>query len=122
MEALQKRIATRYAGRDLPVAVVLPDGARVPLSPEPEVDIIARTFAGLKALAAPAMGRLARAYVHNDVDFTGSARRALAIAESMVGDIAHGRDSAGAWVRHMRHQLRANRANVRHHYDVSNAF
>ena len=26
--ALQKLIATRYAGRDLPVAVVLPDGAR----------------------------------------------------------------------------------------------
>ena len=32
---------------------------------------------GLKALAAPAMGALARAYVHNDIDFTGSARRAL---------------------------------------------
>ena len=40
------------------------------------------------------MGALARAYVHNDIDFTGSARRVLAIAESMVGDIAHGRDRA----------------------------
>jgi cyclopropane-fatty-acyl-phospholipid synthase len=121
-EALQKLIASRYGGRNLPIAVVLPDGARVPLSPQPELDVIARTFAGLKALASPAMGALARAYVHNDVDFTGSARRALAIAESMVGDIAHGRDSAGAWVRHVLHQLRANRANIAHHYDVSNAF
>jgi len=68
------------------------------------------------------MGALARAYVRNDVDFTGSARRALAIAESMVGEIAHGRDSAGAWIRHVLHQRRSNRANIEHHYDVSNAF
>ena len=33
LPVLQKLIANRYAGRDLPVAVVLPDGARVPLSP-----------------------------------------------------------------------------------------
>ncbi|HEY7787816.1 MAG TPA: hypothetical protein VIF33_04760, partial [Casimicrobiaceae bacterium] len=92
--ALQKLIANRYAGRDLPVAVVLPDGARVPLSATPEVDVIARTLAGLRTLAAPAMGALARAYVRNDVDFTGSARRALAIAERMVGDIAHGHEGA----------------------------
>jgi len=122
MEALQKLIATRYAGRDLPVAVVLPDGARVPLSDEPEVDIIARTFAGLKALAAPAMGRLARAYVNNDVDFTGSARRALAIAESMVGDIAHGGHGVRGYVLGLLHRLRGNQSNIAHHYDVSNAF
>jgi cyclopropane-fatty-acyl-phospholipid synthase len=122
MEALQKLIATRYAGRDLPVAVVLPDGARVPLSPEPEVDIIARTFAGLKALAAPAMGRLARAYVNNDVDFTGSARRALAIAESMVGDIAHGGHGVRGHLLGLVHRLRGNQSNIAHHYDVSNAF
>jgi cyclopropane-fatty-acyl-phospholipid synthase len=120
--ALQKLIASRYAGRDLPVAVVLPDGARVPLSPEPELDIIARTFDGLKALAAPAMGRLARAYVNNDVDFTGSARRALAIAESMVGDIAHGSSGLRGYLLGLAHRLRNNQSNIAHHYDVSNAF
>ena len=121
-EAFRKLIANRYAGRDLPVSVVLPDGARVPLSPAPEVDIIARTFRGLKALAVPAMGRLARAYVRNDVDFTGSARRALAIAESMVGDIAHGGHGARGRVLGLAHRLRGNRSNISHHYDVSNAF
>jgi cyclopropane-fatty-acyl-phospholipid synthase len=120
--SLQKIIASRYGGRNLPIALVLPDGARVPLSQQPEVDVIARTWAGLKALASPAMGALARAYVHDDVDFTGSARRVLSIAETMVGDIAHGRDGAAAWMRHKLHQRRANRANIRHHYDVSNAF
>ena len=120
--ALQKLIAHRYAGRDLPISVVLPDGARVALSPKPEVDVIARTFAGLKALASPAMGRLARAYVHNDVDFTGSARRVLRIAEAMVGDIAHKGSGARGRVLGIAHQLRGNRPNISHHYDVSNAF
>ncbi len=121
-QPLQKIIANRYGGRNLPVTLVLPDGGRVPLSSEPEVEILARTWRGLKALAAPAMGALARAYVHNDIDFTGSARRAAAIAEGMVGEIAHGRDSLTARWRIWRHQRRSNRANIGYHYDVSNAF
>ena len=120
--ALQKAIANRYAGRDLPVAVILPDGARVPLSPKPEVDVFARTLAGLRTLAAPAMGALARAYVHNDVDFTGSARRVLAIAERMVGDIAQGHEGARSRVLSFVHRRRGNQRNISHHYDVSNAF
>jgi cyclopropane-fatty-acyl-phospholipid synthase len=120
--SLEKLIAHRYGDRNLPIAVILPDGARVPLSPRPELTVIARTLSGLKALASPAMGALARAYVRNDVDFTGSARRALAIAEAMVGEIAHGRESINGWLRHVVHQRRNNRANISHHYDVSNAF
>ena len=77
-EPLQKIIASRYGGRNLPIALVLPDGGRVPLSEAPEVDIYARTWQGLKALASPQMGRLARAYVHNDLDFSGGAHRAAA--------------------------------------------
>ena len=121
-EALQKIIANRYGGRNLPVTLVLPDGGRVPLSSDSEIEILARTWRGLKALAAPAMGALARAYVHNDIDFTGSARRAMAIVDSMVGEITHGRDSLATRWRLWRHQHRSNRANICHHYDVSNAF
>ncbi len=120
--ALNKLIASRYAGRGLPVAVVLPDGARIALSPSPEVDVTARSYSGLRALASPAMGRLARAYVHGDVDFTGSARRILGIAESMVGDVAHGTASARERLHAFTHRLRGNKANIQHHYDVSNAF
>jgi cyclopropane-fatty-acyl-phospholipid synthase len=119
---LQKIIANRYGGRNLPVTLVLPDGGRVPLSSEPELEVLARTWRGVKALSAPAMGALARAYVHNDIDFTGSARRALGIAENMVGEVAHGRDSLLARWRIWRHQHRSNRANIRYHYDVSDAF
>jgi len=122
LDVVQKIVTHRYAGRDLPVALVLPDGARVPLSPSTEVDVIARSLSGLKALATPAMGRLARAYVHGDVDFTGSARRALAIAERMVGDVAQGASSTRGRVLSFVHHRRGNRRNIAHHYDVSNAF
>ena len=121
-ETLQKIIAHRYRGRNLPVTVVLPDGRRVSLSPSPEVEVMARTLRGLRTLASPALGALARAYVKNDVDFTGTARRALAVAEGMVGNIAHGGLSLPARLQLWRHQRRANRANIAHHYDVSNAF
>ena len=120
--SLQKIIASRYGGRNLPVLLVLPDGGRLPLSPSPEVEIVARTWRGLKALAAPAMGVLARAYVHNDIDFSGGARRALAVAEGMVGDIAHGRDPVGAKIKLWLRQRRSNLENIRRHYDVSDAF
>src|SRR6266481_5534767 len=95
-EALQRIITSRYGGRNLPVTLILPDGARVPLSAAPAVEVVARSWKGLRALAKPALGSLARAYVRGDLDFTGSARRMLGIAESMVGTVSHGRERAYA--------------------------
>jgi cyclopropane-fatty-acyl-phospholipid synthase len=119
-QPLQKIIANRYGGRNIPVALVLPDGGRVPLSEAPEVDIYARTWRGLKTLASPEMGALARAYVHNDLDFSGGARRVLGIAEALVGSFVHGRSGRAArtWL----NRRRSNKTNIQHHYDVSNAF
>ncbi len=119
---LHKKITSRYGDRKLPIALVLPDGGRLPLSPDPEIEIVARSLRGLKALAAPALGSLARAYVHNEIDFTGSARRMLGVAESMIGNIADGREPVRARLRLWQHQRRDNRTNIQHHYDVSNAF
>src|SRR5438128_2976453 len=119
---LQKLVTSRFGERNIPVALVLPDGGRVPLSERPEVDIYARTWNGLKALATPELGRLARTYVHNDIDFSGGARHVLAIAESLVGSVAHGRDRVHARLRHWWHTQRGNQVNIQHHYDVSNAF
>ena len=121
-EALQHFIASRYDGRNLPVTLVLPDGARVPLSTEPMVDIAACSWRGLRALASPALGSLARAYVRGDLDFTGSAHRMLGIAESMVGSVSIGHDHVRAQLKSWLHRTRGNRRNVSHHYDVSNAF
>jgi cyclopropane-fatty-acyl-phospholipid synthase len=120
--SLAKVIERRYGALGVPVELQLPGGERVRLSDHPEVEVAARTMRGLRALAKPALGRLARAYVHGDIDFSGSARRVLGVAERMVGGVEHGADSLaerlGSWV----HQRRANRANIAHHYDVGNAF
>ena len=121
-QALQRIITHRYGHREIPVTLVMPDGARVPLSPRPVADIVARTWKGMRALAAPAMGSLARAYVQGDLDFSGSARRILDIAEAMVGSVVHGRESARARWKRLLRQHRAHRRNIAHHYDVSNAF
>ncbi|HUH94204.1 MAG TPA: cyclopropane-fatty-acyl-phospholipid synthase family protein [Casimicrobiaceae bacterium] len=119
---LKKIIASRYGGRNIPISLVLPDGGRVPLSDAPEVDVYARTWQGLRTLASPELGSLARAYVHNDLDFTGGARRILGIAETLVGGISHGRERIAARARQWLHRRRDNKANIQHHYDVSNAF
>jgi cyclopropane-fatty-acyl-phospholipid synthase len=121
-EALQHFIASRYDGRNLPVTLVLPDGERVPLSPAPAADIVARSWRGLRALGSPALGSLARAYVRGDLDFTGSARRMLGVAEAMVGSVSHGHDHARAQLKSWLNRKRGNRRNIAHHYDVSNAF
>lgn len=117
-----KMIEHRFGDARVPVEVVLPDGGRVRFTDAPDVQIIARTLRGLAALARPALGRLAQAYVRNDIDFTGSARRVLGVAERMVGEIRHGTSSVPARLRMWLHQRRPNRANIAHHYDVSNAF
>jgi len=121
-EALRHFIASRYGGRNVPVTLVLPDGVRVPLSPTPAVEVVARSWNGMRALAKPALGSLARAYVHGDLDFTGSSQRMLAIAESMVGTVQHERDRAQARIKAWLHRKRDMRRNIAHHYDVSNAF
>ena len=119
---LAKIIETRYGGLGVPIEVELPNGANVRLADRPEVRVIVRSLQGLRALARPAMGRLATAYVRGDLDFSGSARRMLAIAERMVGEFRHGSDPVAARVRAWLHQRRENQDNIAHHYDVSDAF
>ncbi|MEO8344261.1 MAG: cyclopropane-fatty-acyl-phospholipid synthase family protein [Betaproteobacteria bacterium] len=121
-EVVRQFIASRYDGRNVPVTLVLPDGARVPLSAAPAADIVARSWKGLRALATPALGSLARAYVRGDLDFTGSAQRMIGIAESMVGSVQHGRDRARARFKGWLHRARTSRRNIAHHYDVSDSF
>jgi cyclopropane-fatty-acyl-phospholipid synthase len=121
-DSLSRIVANRYGGRNIPVALVLPDGGRVALSDATEVDIYARTWNGLRALASPEFGRLARAYVRDDLDFSGGSKRMLDIAETLVGSVNHGRERARARLAQWWHQRRGNKPNIAHHYDVSNAF
>jgi cyclopropane-fatty-acyl-phospholipid synthase len=120
---LANLIRHRYGALHVPVELELPDGGMVRFADTPEVRVIARSAAGLRALARPELGRLAQSYVNGDIDFTGSARRVVGVAERMVGKVAH--DAGEGPVARLRgwlHQRRSNRANIAHHYDVSNAF
>ena len=54
---LKRLIESRYGGRGLPVALVLPDGGRIALSPTPEIDLIVRSWPGVKALAQNAAAK-----------------------------------------------------------------
>src|SRR6476619_5839947 len=103
-EPLQRIISNRYGGRNLPVTLVLPDGGRVPLSSNAEIEGLGRTCRGVKALAALAMGAPALAYVHDDIDFAGSAGRVMGVVDAMGGEITHGRDSLATCWRLWRHQ------------------
>ncbi len=120
--SLSKLIESRYGSLGVPVEFVFPNGRSVRLADRPEVQVIARSFNGLWALAQPAMGRLARAYVRGDLDFSGSARRMLGIAERMVGDVRNAPEPVAARLRLWLHQHRPNRRNIGFHYDVSDAF
>jgi len=121
--SLAKLIEHRYGALRVPLELVLPDGASVRLTDRPEAQVVVRSLHGLRALARPALGRLASAYVRGDIDFTGSARRILGIAERMVGEVvASSPESIAARFRRWRNQQRENERNIQHHYDVSNAF
>ncbi len=120
--SLAKLIEHRYGTLGVPVELVLPGGNSLRFAERPEVRVVVRSFQGLRALARPAMGRLASAYIHGDLDFSGSARRILDIAERMVGDVATSQESIAARLRVWLSQRRANRKNIQFHYDVSDAF
>ena len=91
--------------------------------PSPAVEVIARSWKGLRALASPALGR-SPAPTSMATSTSPAARGASsAIAESMVGAVAHGRETARAKLRRLSCISGAATArNIAHHYDVSNAF
>ena len=121
-DRIARVVSERLRGRSLPVRVHLPNGHPIALADEPRVDLYLRDWSAARTLAGPTLGALARAYVHDRLDFSGGARQVLELAEALVGSIRHGGDSIGARLRFLSHRLRGNQANIRHHYDVSNAF
>ena len=96
-EALQKLIASRYGGRDLPVTLVLAGRRPRAVVADARGRVIARTWRAWGARVAGARAALARAYVHDDLDFTGSARRdARRSPRRWSATIAHGRERCAA--------------------------
>ena len=117
-----KLAIARLEARLLPLHVRFWDGSEyLPRSPA-QLTVTLNTPAGLRALATPTLGRLARAYVDQQFDLDGDFRDVLAIGEKLCdADTAMDRRGSAAfsWLRHSRPK---DRLNINYHYDVSNDF
>ena len=104
-EPLSKIVESRYGGRNIPVALVLPDGGRVALSATPEVDVYARTWNGLRALASPELGE-ARPGVRSQRSSISPAARGASSPSPRrwSASVTHGRDAVHAALRAWWHQ------------------
>ena len=120
-EPLQKIIANRYGGRDLPVTLrAARRRPRAAVIDDRDRDHRADAGAALKALASPGDGR-ARARLRAQRHRLHRQRAARARRSPRRWSASrHGRDSrATRWRLRGWHQRRGNRANIQHHYDVS---
>ncbi len=103
-----------------PIRLVLWDGREVALSDEPVVTVRLRDTRAASAFARPSLLALAEAYIEGKADLEGDVRAAIRGADA-IARAGQGR-LFGAKGTLARHSKREDRAAIRHHYDVSNAF
>jgi cyclopropane-fatty-acyl-phospholipid synthase len=112
----------RLNRRSLPLRVKFWDGSvYVPQVPE-RLAITLNRPSAVRALAAPSMGRLARAYVEDEFDVDGDIRDILAVGEQLCDAQAAADERSSALLSRIRRSLLSDRANIGFHYDVSNDF
>ncbi|WP_324778537.1 cyclopropane-fatty-acyl-phospholipid synthase family protein [Thiobacillus sedimenti] len=121
-QMLVNQVRRRVEGADLPLVVELWNGQQLGRRDAAAVRVKLRQAASLKAMAAPSMGALARAYVEGDLDLDGNIRDILALGDRLC-NAAHAKPkpSADRW-KWWRHTRSTDRRNIQYHYDVSNDF
>ena len=117
-----RRAHSRLERGALPLRVKFWDGSEYrPRVPE-RLSLTLNEPSALRALASPTLGRLARAYVEDELDIEGDIRDALAVGEQLC-DAATAADEKGIGLfSRLRHSLPSDRKNIGFHYDVSNEF
>ncbi len=119
---LVSQVKRRVEASGLPLMVELWNGEQVGDATNSLVRVRLHQPSGLKALADPSLGALARAYVEGDLDLEGNVRDILALGDRLcnAGDCKPKTGSEGwKWWRHTRSK---DRRNIQYHYDVSNDF
>lgn len=119
---LVSEVRKRVEASGLPFVVELWNGECIGDAAHATVRVRLRQASGLKALAAPSLGALARAYVEGDLDLIGDVRDILALGDRLcnAGECTPQTGSDGwKWWRHTRSR---DRRNIQYHYDVSNEF
>jgi len=118
---VQKRMEQRLRQAQLPVGVQLWNGAELTLG-NPKVRVALRTPHAMYSLARPTLGKLARAYVEQEIDLEGDMHDILSMGESLC-DAAAAIEGKPNWLwKWWRHTGLADRKNISYHYDVSNEF
>jgi cyclopropane-fatty-acyl-phospholipid synthase len=121
-DQLAKRAIARLRARSVPLRVRFWNGSEyVPEGPA-RLNIDVHTAQGLRALAVPTLGTLARAYVDQQLDIDGDIRDILQVGEQLCDaeTVMDKKGSVGlSWLRHTRP---SDRKNIGFHYDVSNDF
>jgi len=137
-EALLKGASTRVAGMmagaqlgrladelraagGLPLRIVLPDGSHKDLGETPRVTLSIRDPSLLGGLGQATLGGLAEAYVEGRIDIDGDLVEAIGIGARLVQALG-APVSARPQLAPAAHEQRADRADIRHHYDVGNDF
>ncbi len=133
--ALQHRVfrflARRLAGRDLPLRLVLPDGATCDFGAAPKVVLRFKSRRALARLCRGDVDRLAECYVEGDLAVEGAVHEVIAIGAALAEALAAAAPRLAALARFLatwrgllagKHSRRRDAAAIRYHYDVSNEF
>ncbi len=91
-------------------------------APSAPITVTVRTPKALLNLVSPSLGKLARAYVEEQIDLDGDFRDVLSIGEAFIAEgrrVYRNKPSLWRW---WRHTLRNDRKYIAHHYDVGNDF
>lgn len=121
-DQLAQSAISRLRTRRAPLHVSFWNGTEYVPENKPLVRVAVRSPDALRALAAPSLGTLARAYVEEQIDVDGDMRDVLSVGEQICDlrgmTTQRNRSPWSLW----RHTRRDDRRNISFHYDVSNDF
>src|SRR5579872_1991433 len=114
-----------FADENLPLRLAFWDGDKFDFTPAPTVTIALRSPSLLRFLLTGQIGKLADAYIRGDLEVEGPIEEILAVGIRLAERI--GKTSPLLAIASALHRLRrggkkADAANIRHHYDISNEF
>lgn len=113
----------RISALNLPLSISLPDRQLITPAGSPKVTLMLRTPLAWLALVKPSLGKLAKAYVEQELDVRGNRRDIMEVGVKLCGAGAEiGRKKINHAWKWWRHTLSADRKAIAQHYDVSNDF
>jgi cyclopropane-fatty-acyl-phospholipid synthase len=120
---IKQWLEERISARNLSLSVCLPNQQVINPVPAPKARISLRTSHAYRSLANPSFGKLAKAYVEQEIDIGGNLRDLVEICAKLCDvDVEIGMKGINRAWKWWRHTRSADLAAIRRHYDVSNDF